>query len=127
MVLRRVARRTGFARSCCRVRRVAGTFVAMAAPTIHREQPGTPEQPPGPAAVLAALAEFSPAETLALIDAQIDRAYRESVAAADPGPLRAVLEHWWLVVRANRGEARPARTGGREQLAAALARRGAAD
>lgn len=81
---------------------------AMTAPTIDREQSDTPERPPGPAAVLAALAEFSAPETLAMIDAQVDEAYRAGLAAGDPEPLAKVLEHWWYVVRVNRGEAHPA-------------------
>jgi hypothetical protein len=98
----------------------------MTAPTIHREQADAPEPHPGPAAVLAALAQFSSPGSLAMVDAEIDAAYRASLEAGDPSPLRKVLDRWWLVVRVQRGEVQPERPRGREQLAEVLARRGAA-
>lgn len=98
----------------------------MTAPTISRGHSSAPDGEPGPAEVLAALAEFSTPETLAMIDREVDDAYRAGLAAGDTEPLRRVLDHWWLAVRLNRGEPHPEPAGlsGPEHLAAALARRG---
>lgn len=96
----------------------------MSAPAVER--PGTdPGEPhPGPAEVLAALAEFSTPGTLAMIDRAVDDAYREGLASGDMEPLRKVLERWWHVVRVNRGEVEPPRRpSGREELIAAWERK----
>lgn len=91
----------------CRSSLRAATVVGMSAPTLGRSDTTHGEAPPGPAEVLAALAQFSPPETLVMIDRQVDEAYRASLGAGDPTPLQKVLEHWWLVVRLNRGEVDP--------------------
>lgn len=80
----------------------------MTAPTINRDRTEEPDGHPGPAQVLAALAEFSTPETLAMIDQEVDEAYRAGIDAGDTEPLRKVLDHWWYVVRVNRGEVHPA-------------------
>jgi hypothetical protein len=91
----------------------------MSAPTVDRSKTTHGEPHPGPAEVLAALAQFSAPDTLEMIDRQVDEAYRASLAQGDPAPLRRVLEHWWFVVLVNRGEAEPRRSaGGREELIA---------
>lgn len=79
----------------------------MTAPTIDRDRTDSGEPRPGPAQVLAALAEFSAPETLAMIDKQIDEAYRTGLDQGSPEPLHRVLDHWWLVVRVQRGEVEP--------------------
>lgn len=79
----------------------------MTAPTIDRDRTDSGEPRPGPAQVLAALAEFSDERALAMIDKQIDEAYRKGLDEGSPEPLHKVLDHWWLVVRVNRGEVSP--------------------
>jgi hypothetical protein len=98
----------------------------MSAPAVERPDTDTPERPPGPAQVLAALAQFSTPGTLAMIDREVDDAYRQGVAQGDMEPLRRVLERWWHVVRVQRGEIRPPMTDGPGMLRAELARRGLA-
>lgn len=97
----------------------------MSAPAVERPDTTPGEPHPGPAEVLAALAEFSTPGTLAMIDRDVDDAYRQGLAAGDMEPLREVLDRWWHVVRVQRGEIRPPMTDGPGMLRAELARRGA--
>lgn len=92
---------------------------------MDRTGTGRDEPHPGPAQVLAALAQFSTPGTLAMIDREVDEAYRAGLEQGDMAPLRKVLDYWWYVVRVNRGEVSPERVDGAQVLRAALARRGA--